>query len=302
MCTALGDYEMKKMIVCALALVIVCSFVLCSCGESETPKFSEKEKSLMVFLDDFDTALDTSVWNVHDEIRRGGYWDDECAYTKDGMLVLSTVEKDGTYYMGAIDSLGKYENHYGYYEARCYLPKASGIWSAFWLMPQTMKDATTNDVTICGAEIDILESPYYNPNTMPQFENLMPSNMDTYQCAVHVGDYDKVYYKSENFINSRNQYGVDVNIYDGWHTYGVEWTQDYYKFYFDRQVVYEITDKKLISPLDNYLFLSVEIGGSQGVAAKPDFFFANSVDKNPAGTFPIDFLVDYVAAFSEKPF
>lgn len=221
--------------------------------------------------------------------------------TENGNLVIRTVEKDGTFYTGAVDSMNKKELLFGYFEARCYLPKASGIWSAFWLMPQGMMyDAPTSDVSVCGAEIDIMESPYFNP-----VNNLLSKQLienETYQCAVHVGDYKKNYIKKEQFINTQTA-KTQVDIYDDWHTFGLDWSKDYCRFYFDRKLVFEITDKKYISTVEkDYLFLSVEVGGKNGVAQKPDFFFANSVFENPEGTFPVDFLVDYVAVYSKCPF
>lgn len=293
----------KKITVTVLLIVVLtlcCSFfAACNDTESSVRDVDKDSTEHRIFFDDFDGELDTSVWNVHHELRRGGYWDKDQAFTKDGNLVLRTVQKeDGKYYMGAIDTLGKFETNFGYYEAMCYLPKASGIWAAFWLMAQSM-GAPTSDVSIAGAEIDIMESPYYNPITMG---NAMPKDKDTYQCAVHVGDYGDNYIKKENFINS-NTTDVDVNIYDGWHSFGLDWTSEYYRFYYDRKLVFEITDKKYISTVTkDYLFLSIEIGGQNGEAAKPDFLFANSVKNNPDGTFPIDFLVDYVAVYSKCPF
>ncbi len=303
---------MKKNVTTAVllivALVLVCSFfTACDDNDIAMRAVDADNTEYRIFFDDFDGELDQTVWNVHHELRRGGYWDKEQAFTENGNLVLRTVQKDdGKYYMGAIDTMNKFETHFGYFEARCYLPKASGIWSAFWLMAQSM-GAHTNDVDVAGAEIDIMESPYYNPLTSKLTEKIMPSDKDTYQCAVHIGDYDtggdNTYIKQEQFINSNMVKGVDVAIYDDWHTFGLDWTQDHYRFYLDRQLVFEITDKKYISTIhDDYLFLSIEIGGSDGEAAKPDFFFANSVSENPDGTFPIDFLVDYVAVYSKCPF
>ena len=288
---------MNKKIVFAVLVVLVLTlsfsfFVACN----------DKDEAELLFFDDFDGELDTNVWNVHHELRRGGYWDKDQAFTKDGNLVLRTVQKeDGKFYMGAIDSMNKYETHFGYFEAKVLLPKASGIWAAFWLMPQGMMNGNpTSDVSITGAEIDIMESPYFNPIGL---KNVMPTDKDTYQCAVHVGDYGDNYLKKETLINSDKVSGVDVNIYDGWHTFGVDWTSEYYRFYYDRQLVFEITDKRYISTVqDDYLFFSIEIGGRNGEAAKPDFLFANSVFENPEGTFPIDFLVDYVAVYSKCPF
>ena len=299
---------MNKKIVLAVLLVLVltlsCSFfVACNDKTPENLRDVDKDSTeYRVFFDDFNGELDTTYWNVHHELRRGGYWDKDQAFTKDGNLVLRTVQKeDGKFYMGAIDTMNKFETHFGYFEAKVLLPKASGIWAAFWLMPQGMMSGNpTSDVSITGAEIDIMESPYYNPVGL---NGVMPTDKDTYQCAVHVGDYGANYLKKETFVNSDKVSGVDVNIYDGWHSFGLDWTSEYYRFYYDRQLVFEITDKKYISTVTkDYLFLSIEIGGKNGEAAKPDFLFANSVFENPEGTFPIDFLVDYVAVYSKRPF
>ena len=295
----------RMMIALALAIVLVISGVtLVACDDEYECKarraVDNDNAELRVFFDDFEEELDTDVWNVHHEIRKGGYWDSEQAFVEDGNLVLRTVEKDGTYFSGAIDTMSNFERVFGYYEARCYLPKASGIWSAFWLMPKTMP-TPSSDVRVAGAEIDIMESPYYNPKTLG---NTIPKGKDTYQCAVHVGDYHDKYIKQENLVNSnRNLSSTNVSIYDGWHTFGLDWTKDYYRFYFDRQLVYEIADAQYISTVQTgYLFLSVEVGGANGVATKPPFVFANGLTKNPEGTFPVDFLVDYVAVYSKRPF
>lgn len=289
--------------IAVLFLLCIClaCFVACDADIALLRAIDRDSDEYRVFFDDFDGELDTRVWNVHHELRKGGYWDSEQAFTENGYLVLRTVEKDGKFYSGAIDTMNKYERKFGYYEARCHLPKASGIWSTFWLMPQgMMNDSPTNDVSICGAEIDIMESPYFNP-----VNNLLSKQLienETYQCAVHVGDYKKNYIKKEQFINTQTA-KTQIDIYDDWHTFGLDWSKDYYRFYFDRKLVFEITDKKYISTVEkDYLFLSVEVGGKNGVAQKPDFFFANSVFENPEGTFPVDFLVDYVAVYSKCPF
>ncbi len=298
----------KKRLVLLVLLVLTATLVgsiFTACNDASL--YGNSTDANLLFFDDFDGELNTETWNVNHELRKGGYWDREQAFTKDGHLVLRTVQKeDGNYYMGAIDTMNKFETHFGYFEAKCILPKASGIWSAFWLMPRGMAEHHTTDVNVCGAEIDIMESPYYNPIV---FDKVMPRDIDTYQCAVHVGDYDNNYLKKEAFVNTttvaKNKYGkTHVKIYDNeWHTFGLHWTDKFYRFYYDRKLVYEITDSKVISTaVDDFLFLSVEIGGANGKASKPAFLFANGVDKNPDGTFPVDFLVDYVAVYDDLPF
>ena len=296
----MGEIMKKRLIISVLfALTLSLSlFVFSAC---HTVYANERVDATLLFFDDFDT-LDTDVWNIHNELRKGGYWADDQAYVKDGNLVLNIEKKDdGNYYMGAIDTKDKYETRFGYFEARCFLPKASGIWSAFWIMPQSMEEGRhSSDVNLVGAEIDIMESPYYNPK-FP-----LPKNKETYQCAVHVGDYGKHYRHAQRFINTttaRRYSKAKISIYDDWHTYGLHWTDKFYRFYFDRQLVYEIKNKKLVSTKqDGYLFLSIEVGGTNGNAGKPPFIYANGLSKNQKDAFPNQFLVDYVAVYDACPF
>ena len=90
---------MNKKIVFAVLLVLVltlsCSFfVACNDKTPENLRDVDKDSTeYRVFFDDFNGELDTTYWNVHHELRRGGYWDKDQAFTKDGNLVLRTVQK-----------------------------------------------------------------------------------------------------------------------------------------------------------------------------------------------------------------
>ena len=324
---------MKKGIYIVAVLMLVCSIALCfvSCNENplnDEPKevrgFTDKDNQYLVKYDDFDsTEINSELWNVYGpdsqgnpHIRRGAYWDPRQVFTENNALVIRTQKReDGYLYTGAIDSNGKFMSSYGYYEARCKLPKASGLWSAFWLMAPNMY---SSDVTVSGAEIDIMESPFYINGEV--------SGM--YQYNVHVGDYGDNYlmysdfktgYGPVNMVNYSNVLGTeeDVSLYDDWHTYALEWTETYYKFYIDRILVATITDMRFVSPLEDFLFLSVEVDGAEKqtkdadgnvIKREPDAFtkqfplFTQSITENPESNFPSDFLVDWVAVYSQKPF
>lgn len=287
-------------------MTVICSVAMCfvACGDQDNSTmadlgFTDTKNEYLVFYDDFDaTTLNSEVWNVYgsngEHMRRGGYWDANQVILEDNQLIIRTIQKDGKYYTGAIDTKDKFERGYGYYEARCKLPKATGLWSAFWLMSVEMEDGNnqSSDVTKVGAEIDIMESPYY--------KSILDDNM--YQCAVHIGDYDQNYIKREEFIFTTTKDSTATIYDDEWHTFAVDWSEDGYHFYRDRQLVFEITDSKYISPLKDFLFLSVEIGGSNGVADSMPFIFGQSINNNEDGTFPVDFSVDWVAVYSQKPF
>lgn len=291
----------KKICIIAIVLSVAMCFVACGGNDTATQKlgFTDSQNEYLVFYDDFNSdALDQTFWNVYgsngEHIRRGGYWDPNQVILENGQLILRTAQKDGKYYTGAIDTKGKFERAYGYYEARCKLPKATGLWSAFWLMSTEMEKGNnqSSDVTKVGAEIDIMESPYYKTIL----------NKTMYQCAVHIGDYDQNYIKKEQLVMNAVD-GTATTIYDDdWHTYAVDWSESGYRFYCDRHLVFEITDSRYISPVKDFLFLSVEIGGSDGVADSMPFIFGQSIDANERDTFPVDFSVDWVAVYSQKPF
>ena len=318
------------MLVCSIALC----FVACNENQNDEPEevrgFTDKNNPYLVIYDDFDTTeINSELWNVYGKdkgntphIRRGAYWDPRQVFTENNALVIRTQKReDGYFYTGAIDSHNKFEKGYGYYEARCKLPKASGLWSAFWLMSKQMEEGSapgTSDVTLTGAEIDIMESPFYINGEV--------SGM--YQYNVHVGDYGDNYLMYSDFktghgpinmVNYSNVLGTeeDVSLYDDWHTYALEWTETYYRFYFDRILIATIEDMRYVSPLQDFLFLSVEVDGAEKqtkdadgnvIKREPDAFtkqfplLTQSITENPESNFPADFLVDWVAVYSQKPF
>jgi beta-glucanase (GH16 family) len=101
------------------------------------------------FDDEFDgTAIDEKKWNTMAD----NFWDKRTHFSKDettvgnGMATLRYEKKTGyqaddptkkqtDYAAGYLDTYGKWVQRYGYFEARIKLPKAPGLWPAFWLMP-----------------------------------------------------------------------------------------------------------------------------------------------------------------------
>ncbi len=97
-------------------------------------------------------TIDLRRWNIY----TSNYWDGRTHFTKTnnivrgGKLTLrytrdkgfqndnpndrSKVSNTG-YACGYADTYGKWTQRYGYFEARMKLPRASGLWPAFWTMP-----------------------------------------------------------------------------------------------------------------------------------------------------------------------
>ena len=127
------------------------------------------------FNDDFDgKAVDLSKWNIY----TANYWDQLSHFSRDNVVVGGGVArlryekktgrhnddpagKETPYATGFLDTFGKWVQRYGYFEARMKLPRAPGLWPAFWLMPDRGLDsgeqwqrASTGQG---GMEFDIME-------------------------------------------------------------------------------------------------------------------------------------------------
>jgi beta-glucanase (GH16 family) len=205
----------------------------------------------MTFCDEFDgTELDLTKWEKGPEVRRqdaGGYWDDAHSYLDgEGHLVLkASLREDGRPLSGAIRSAGKFEQTYGYFEARMQLPKTTGYWAAFWLLCRGMGRGLPSARD--GVEIDILESG-----------ECLRGGVNH---AIHWGGY------REN-LRSTSKCFYDGNWYEGWHTYALEWTKDAYIFYIDGVETWRNTEVE-ICEVPAYVKLTAEFGTWAG-PVKPE--------------------------------
>lgn len=129
----------------------------------------------MTFEENFDAPkIDFSRWNIY----TANFWDKRSHFSKDnviledGLVKLRFEKKTGAhndepggkvtdYATGFLDTYGKWVQRYGYFEARMKLPKAPGMWPAFWLMPDRGVAAGPQwkraDTANGGMEFDIME-------------------------------------------------------------------------------------------------------------------------------------------------
>ena len=231
---------------------------------------------VLVWSDDFNgTTLDASKWNHRSEAfrserRQSGHrirwrYEHDNVSLRDSYLVLRNTRDpriiDGADVAkaAAIDSKGKFEQTYGYFEASIRIaPTADGMHTAFWLQNDN-RDRTAADGGVDGpsdgAEIDILESVYTS---------------DRYVWAVHW---------------EGNSLHADVEfapMHDGqFHVFAVAWTPDSYTFFADGQQKSQRFQG--ISHSDGYVILSTGVSWHQGNAR--------------AGTFPNEALVDWVRVY-----
>ena len=246
------------------------------------------DKFELTFEDNFDTELDRSVWSGHYQYgnttvsRKGSYWNQYLAETKDGNLVIPVVyleegmggEGAGWYSAGVdtdSDSPNGFSQKYGYFECRCILPKGADIWSAFWLMNSGVfdEDGSGRD----GTEIDIFESDCYGDF----MENAITSNL-------HFDGYGDAHQK-----HGATKFLLKNNPYEEFNTYGLEWNENEYIFYINGRETFR-TDFGGVSQNEEYLILSVEMKGEDGMPSERENVPAEGAE----------FIIDYVRVYQYK--
>ena len=241
----------------------------------------------LTWSDEFDgDSLDGAKWGPHGfgggaHKRRDGWWAMEMAEVRDGKLHIPSVYlEEGAaggpagYNSLGIDTRGRFSQKYGYFEARCRLPKGQGLWSAFWMYNDVVGAADSSPQK--GTEVDVYESAYWG-NNWPK-KNSVSSNLHYYD-----GGY-------AGTLHSQNVgRWFAGRPYDSFHTYGVEWNEDEYIFYIDGRETGR-SDFGGVCQNELWLLLSVEhqFGG-----------WAGDIRENrPCGM--TDFVVDYVRVYQYK--
>lgn len=246
------------------------------------------DKFDITFEEDFEGELDRSVWSGHYQYgntttsRRGCYWNQYLAETKDGNLVIPiTYLEEGMgsegagWYTAGIDTDDDSENgfsqKFGYFECRCILPEGADIWSAFWLMNSGVYDENGDGRD--GTEIDVFESNCYG--------DILNKAITT---NLHIDGYGDAHQK-----HGARKFYTKNNPYEEFNTYGVEWNENEYIFYINGVETFR-TDFGGVSQNPEYLILSVEMQGEDGVPSERE----NAPGKEA------QFIVDYVKVYQYK--
>jgi len=254
----------------------------------------------LCWSDEFDgAALDSSKWTYQTGIQdteTGGplYWgnNEQQYYTSssgnigvaDGSLYITAKKEsmgDRDYTSARIITRGNFSFTYGYVEAKMKLPAESGLWPAFWMLPQPLT-ATSGDNEYgswpVNGEIDIMEARGRQP--------------DRVDATLHYA------YSNGTHKYSTTSCTVDGSI-DEWHVYGLEWTETYITWYIDGVAVktcdYKSWQNSSLStqnaPFDKpfFLLLNLAVGGNydSGVTPGDDFTSASM-------------YVDYIRVFKQN--
>ena len=115
----------------------------------------------LAWHDEFDgTELDRSKWGFPGyKVRDAAQVNTPGTYTLDGTGTLhltALTRGTGEVHCAILDTRGRMQRAYGYYEARIQFQRQQGIHGCFWLQTPTFRGAT-NDPARSGTEMDIIE-------------------------------------------------------------------------------------------------------------------------------------------------
>lgn len=244
------------------------------------------ENYQLVWEDNFDYegSLREEDWNC----AVGEHWanNEQQAYTdhrsnvevRDGALhLVSLKEKQGIreYTSGRVNTYGKHSWQYGYFEIRAKLPSGHGSWPAIWMLPNSIREGKSWPAC---REIDIMEHIGRKENKIwfsLHSERHNHTRKDTKQYTI-IKDYE--------------------NVCTEFHTYGMEWTEDYIEFYVDgeKACIFRKSDDsedqtESAWPYDQpyFLILNIAVGGGLG----------GEIDD---AALPYHMEVDYVRVYQKK--
>lgn len=250
---------------------------------------ADKEGYRLVWRDEFNGAsLDTAKWGYQTGIKdiygssvgpdywgngELQYYTEDAVSVADGSLKITATKQqqgDRLYTSGRILTRDKASFTYGYFEARMKTPTGSGMWPAFWMLPQPSSPANSENEYggwPANGEIDIMEAK-------GRLENKVDTTLH-FSKAWNAHDY----VTKETTLSSNT---------DEWHTYAVDWTADAISWFVDGQKVLTVTKDRWWSqdvsnqgksqPFDKpfYIIFNLAVGGMYDSYNQPDGSFTSA--------------------------
>jgi beta-glucanase (GH16 family) len=284
----------------AAALLNACGGGGASSPETEPFYIEEQEEWSLVWADEFNgSSVDSSNWafQTGDGSDNGlpGWGNYELQYYQadnasiqevDGessLVIEARQESVGSsaYTSSRMRSINKFDFQYGRVEIKAKAAPGDGMWSAIWMLPTS----SPYGVWAASGEVDIME--VVNAGTENQ------------------GVFLAAHYGFEWPLNQITTAGADVDDASDWHTYALEWSGDYlrwfvdgdhlrtvskdvyYSYYFkDSTDGYQLaTDPAAPFDRDFHLLVNLAVGG-----------VGPGVDLDPAAV-PGEMVVDYIRVY-----
>lgn len=268
---------------------------------------AQKEGWDLVWSDEFTTVPNSNNWSqddgkFRDEIFSDGNWSINHVANDIGPneaieVSLEKLDPAVTYtypceqngqWVFCIDDFGfrrqrintQESFNYGYFEARCKMPKDRGAWLSFWLY--------NNDNSLpLYNEIDIFENFPLNDEAREITMNL---HVDDQQLILN-GNYGQHEYLSA--IEPHSSHYTAEDDLSEWHTYACEWGVDYIKWFLNGKLIKEVksSNSQAIASIVDKLTLNQRIIFSVNAQLGE---LTQSFDKT-------SMVIDYVRVYKKKP-
>ncbi|MAN01519.1 MAG: hypothetical protein CMI36_02730 [Owenweeksia sp.] len=246
----------------------------------------------LLWSDEFNgSELDRNTWTF--DVGNSGFGNGELqAYTDDpanvrvenGNLVITAIRDGNSFTSARLKSIGRLDFKYGRAEIRVKLPDvANGLWPAFWLMGNRYG---ADGWPYCG-EIDIMEVGFKSAIDAGTVNHTSLSAAHWWHETGTWGPWLQADYAQETTVSS--------NFYNGYHTFGIDWTPTEIKMYVDDPTnphfIMDITAAELSELKDNpaFFLLNLAVGGIN--------FVEITDPAQITAPFPAEMLVDYVRIY-----
>lgn len=230
-------------------------------GAADVPPELDIEEFVLTFDESFEEGLDVSAWGdpparwIAHTPWAGDFGDARFADPQEGfpftihdgvLRIEARKNEEGRWESGllsAVDPRGRgFKQVNGYFEARMKMPPGKGVWPAFWLVDDE------------GGEIDIVEYYGHDPAS---FHSVW------HYWGAHHGD-------GENLGKNQLTKVPHGSLYEDFHTYGVEITDEMLTFYLDRKPIWHIeTPEKLVGRA-YYPLVNLALGSGWPIDETPD--------------------------------
>jgi hypothetical protein len=205
----------------------------------------------LAWQDDFDGSALGPAWTALSGPRLGAIAGTDTIDVHGGILTLRTyTDASGRHHTGFLDTRGKVEATYGYFEARIRFDDAPGEWCAFWLDSPTNGKPIGNPGT-AGVEIDVVEHRVTDAGGWTALRDMVAFALNWDLVVV-----DRTVTSRKNVSQAFSLPG-DAPVQGTWHVYGVLWTEAGYTFYVDGDPLW--TSAAAVSNRSEYLQLTCEV-------------------------------------------
>jgi beta-glucanase (GH16 family) len=211
-------------------------------GVTLSPPFPGYE---LAWHDEFDgAALEDLSWTIEEGPWRDAVNSRESVVVEGGILSMVTFTSDGVHYSPKINTKGKVEPRYGYFEARVRFLDSAGQWCSFFLYPASI-GKPVGDPGTAGVEIDVFEHRDANREGFPMREMV--------QVGINWDGFGADWKKDHRMLAHPD--GAPLS--HAWNTYAVLWTESGQTFYIDDIPVW--TTNKAVSHIPMPIYFACEV-------------------------------------------